>query len=138
MKYLLDTHVIIWYAEDSSELPKKITDIIDSPENEIYISSISLWEIALKVSLGKLDLELPLDEFLINIRSRDFTFLQIEDKYLNRLLGLPFVHKDPFDRLIISSALAEDLYPTTKTFSNDQAACFPISQPQVPSLPAMR
>jgi len=59
--------------------------------------------------LGKLDLRLPLDEFFINIRSKDFTFLQIEDEYLNRLLGLPFVHKDPFDRLIISSALAEGL-----------------------------
>jgi len=109
MRYLLDTHAIIWYIEDSSELPKKITHIIDNPENEIYISSISLWEIALKVSLGKLNLELPLDEFLINIRSRDFTFLQIEDEHLNRLLSLSFVHKDPFDRLIISSALAEDL-----------------------------
>ena len=109
MRYLLDTHAIIWYVEDSSELPKKISDIIDNPENEVYISSISLWEIALKVSLGKLDLELPLDEFLINIRRRDFTFLQIKDEYLNRLSDLPFVHKDSFDRLIISSVLAEDL-----------------------------
>ena len=109
MRFLLDTHAIIWYVEDSLELPKQITRIIDNPENEIYISSVSLWEIALKVSLGKLDLRLPLDEFFMNIRSRDFTFLQIEDEYLNRLLGLPFVHKDPFDRLIISSALAEGL-----------------------------
>jgi len=109
MRYLLDTHAVIWYAEDSSELPKKVIDIIDNPENEIYISAVSLWEIALKVSLGKLDLELPLDEFLTNIRNRDFVFLQIEDEYLNKLLGLSFVHKDPFDRLIISSALAEGL-----------------------------
>jgi len=113
MRYLLDTRAIIWYAEDSLELPKKIKDIIDNTENEIYISSTSLWEIALKVSLGKLDLELPLDEFLMNIRSRDFIFLQIEDEYLNRLLGLSFIHKDPFDRLIISSALSEDLTITT-------------------------
>jgi len=90
MRFLLDTHAIIWYVEDSSELPKQITHIIDNPENEIYISSVSLWEIALKVSLGKLNLRLPLDEFFMNIRSRDFTFLQIEDEYLNRLLGLPF------------------------------------------------
>ena len=109
MRYLLDTHAVIWYAEDSSEIPKKVIDIIDNPENEIYISAVSLWEIALKVSLGKLDLELPLDEFLTNIRNRDFVFLQIEDEYLNKLLGLSFVHKDPFDRLIISSALAEGL-----------------------------
>jgi len=109
MKYLLDTHAVIWYVEDSSELPKKISDLIDNPENDIYISSVSFWEISIKVSLGKLDLELPFDEFLANIRNRDFSFLQIEDEYLNRLLDLPFVHKDPFDRLIITSALVENL-----------------------------
>ena len=109
MKYLLDTHAVIWYIEDSSELPKKISDLIDNPENDIYISSVSFWEISIKVSLGKLDLELPFDEFLANIRNRDFSFLQIEDEYLNRLLDLPFVHKDPFDRLIITSALVENL-----------------------------
>ena len=109
MKYLLDTHAVIWYVEDSSELPKKIKDLIDNPENDIYISSVSFWEIAIKVSLGKLDLELAFDEFLATIKSRDFTFLQIEDEYLNRLLGLPFIHRDPFDRLIITSALTENL-----------------------------
>jgi len=113
MRYLLDTHAVIWYVENSSELPKKISDLIDNPENDIYISSVSFWEIAIKVSLGKLDLELPLDEFLINIKNRDFSFLQIEDEYLNRLLDLPFVHKDPFDRLIITSALVENLIIVT-------------------------
>ena len=55
MKYLLDTHAVIWYVEDSLDLPKTIKAIIDNPENEIYISSVSFWEIAIKVSLGKLD-----------------------------------------------------------------------------------
>ena len=109
MKYLLDTHAIIWYVEDSSNLPKIIADIIDDVENDIYISSVSLWEIALKASLGKLDLELPLNEFLTHIRSRDFYFLHIEDDYLEKLFDLPLIHKDPFDRLIITSALTEGL-----------------------------
>ena len=109
MRYILDTHAIIWYVEDSPELPKSIADIIDNPENDICISSVSLWEIALKASLGKLDLELPLEEFLLNIKSRDFTLFQIEDEYLCRLSSLAYIHKDPFDRLIISTAIAEGI-----------------------------
>ncbi|MCL2513674.1 MAG: type II toxin-antitoxin system VapC family toxin [Oscillospiraceae bacterium] len=109
MNYLLDTHAIIWYFEDSAELPIKITELIDDPDNKIYISSVSLWEIAIKMSIGKLDLNIPFDELLKNIKIRDFNILQIEDEYLKKLLDLSFMHKDPFDRLIISLALAEDL-----------------------------
>jgi PIN domain nuclease of toxin-antitoxin system len=60
MKYLLDTHAIIWYFEASPELPKKIRDIIHNDETGIYISSVSLWEIAIKINLGKLNLKLQL------------------------------------------------------------------------------
>jgi len=109
MKYLLDTHAVIWYSEDSPELPKKIIELIDNPVNSIYICSVSFWEIAIKTSLGKLDLHLPLDELLDNIRRRDFNILQIQDDYLKKLIDLPFIHKDPFDRLIISTACSEDL-----------------------------
>jgi len=73
------------------------------------ICAVSLWEIAIKMSLSKLELKLPFDEFLSNIKKSDFEILQIEDGYLKKLLELPFVHKDPFDRLIISTAIAEDL-----------------------------
>ena len=109
MKYLLDTHAIIWYFEDSPELPQKITELIDNPEISIYICSISFWEIAIKINSGKLKLNIAFDDLLINIKNRDFNILQIEDEHLNKLSKLPFLHKDPFDRLIISSALAEDL-----------------------------
>ena len=61
------------------------------------------------MNIGKLKLNLTFDELLDNIKSRDFNILQIEDRYLKELSRLPFLHKDPFDRLIISSALAEDL-----------------------------
>jgi len=109
MKYLLDTHAVIWYFEDSPELPEKITELIDNPEIDIYISSVSLWEIVIKMNLGKLTLNLPLDELLENIKSRAFDVLQIEDEHLKKLLKLPLIHKDPFDRLLVSSALAEGL-----------------------------
>ena len=109
MKYLLDTHAIIWYFEDSPELPKKITELIDDPEITIYICSVSLWEIAIKMNLGKLDINLPFEELLNSIKNGDFTVLQIEDEYLRELSSLPFIHKDPFDRLLISTALADNL-----------------------------
>jgi len=108
MKYLLDTHAVIWYFEASPELPQKIRDIIHNNEIGIYISSVSLWEIAIKINLGKLDLKLQLDELLNIIKNRDFNILQIEDEYLTGLSALPYIHKDPFDRLLISTALAED------------------------------
>ncbi|MCL2054195.1 MAG: type II toxin-antitoxin system VapC family toxin [Oscillospiraceae bacterium] len=109
MKYLIDTHAVIWYYENSPELPDKIVKLIDNPANSIYICAISLWEIALKMNLGKLNLKLPLDELLDNINDRDFTILQIKDKYLSNLGNLPFIHKDPFDRLIVATALVEGL-----------------------------
>ena len=109
MRYLLDTHAVIWYFEDSPELPNKITELIDNPDNGICICSVSLWEIAIKMKLGKLVISLPFNELLNTINSRDFIILQLENDYLLNLYDLPFLHKDPFDRLIISTALAENL-----------------------------
>ena len=109
MRYFIDTHVIIWLAINSSELPKGIKELIELPENDIFICSASLWEIAIKVNLGKLDLKQPLDKLLSDVKTSGFNILQIEDEYVCNLLTLPYIHKDPFDRLIISTALAEGL-----------------------------
>ena len=109
MNYLIDTHVIIWLANDSYELPKKIKQLIEQPEHDIYVCSVSLWEIAIKMNLGKLKLDLPLNKLLSDIKTYGFNILQIENDYLNKLSDLPYIHKDPFDRLLITTALAEDL-----------------------------
>ena len=109
MKYLLDTHALIWYLEDSPNLPSEIKEIIDNNENRIYLCSISCWEIAIKISIGKLKLNLNFDEFLNKIKSSDFDILQIKDEHLKRLTALPFLHKDPFDRLLVSTAITENL-----------------------------
>ena len=109
MGYLLDTHTIIWYFENSSELPQDIELLIDNIDNNVYVSSVSLWEITIKMSLGKLKLKISFTELLKIIKNRDFIILRIKDDYLNGLLELPYIHKDPFDRLLISTALAENL-----------------------------
>jgi len=109
MKYLLDTHVIIWLAKGSDELPQNIKELIEDHANDIYVCSISLWEIAIKMNLGKLDLKLPLDKLLLDIKAGGFNVLQIGDSHLVKLLDLPYIHKDPFDRLIISTAIVEEM-----------------------------
>ena len=109
MRYLLDTHAIIWYLDESLRLPPRMEEVIDNRVNRIFVSSASLWETAIKVNLNKLKLNSTFNEFLDNVRGSDFEFLQIKDKYLKRLADLPFIHKDPFDRLLIATTLEENL-----------------------------
>lgn len=117
MKYLLDTHTVIWYLEDLPNLSLAMRNEIDDDTNNTYICTASLWEIAIKVKLGKLKLKGGFNEFLDDIERRDFGILQIEDQHLRRLATLPLLHKDPFDRMIISTALVEGL--TIITVDND-------------------
>ena len=109
MSYLLDTHVLIWYFEDSAALPIKITRIIDNPICQKFICVASLWEIAIKSSIGKLDMRLSFDELLDTIESSDLSVISIENDYLKGVSSLPLIHKDPFDRLFIATALFEGL-----------------------------
>jgi len=109
MNCLLDTHAIIWYLEDSKSLPENTKKIIADPENSIFICSASLWEITIKTSLDKLKLDLSLDELFSTIENSDFYVLNIENEYLMELSRLPDIHKDPFDRLIIGTAVFEEL-----------------------------
>ena len=109
MRYLLDTHVLIWHFEGSPRLPSKIKEIIVNNKDHIFLCSVSLWEVAIKIGIGKLKLRLPLEKILDLVKKGDYNVLPIKDEYLKRLVVLPSIHKDPFDRLIISTALVENL-----------------------------
>ena len=109
MKYLLDTHTLIWLIEASSKVSSDIKVKLKFPGNQIYLSSVSLWEIAIKSSLGKLELKSPFSKLLSDLNSTNITILQIENDYLEKLTTLPLIHKDPFDRLLISTALVEGM-----------------------------
>ena len=109
MKYLLDTCTLIWYFEKSHRLSPKTRELVNRDEHRVYLCSVSFLEIAIKVSSGKLELRLPFEEFLDEIGKRDFEILQIENEHLKKLVFLPFHHKDPFDRVMIATALAENL-----------------------------
>lgn len=109
MKYLLDTHTLIWLLEASSKVSNNIKEELRFPGNSVYLSSISLWEIAIKSSLGKLDMRASFDKLLTSLYSTNINILQVENEYLRNVMTLPWIHKDPFDRLLISTALVEGL-----------------------------
>ena len=113
MKLLLDTHVLLWALEDSPRLPFEIREEIISENNEVYVSVASLWEIAIKQSLGKLDSELSLSDLDEQCQLAGLRRIAIDIAHLERIKTLPDVHRDPFDRLLVAQALEEELVVIT-------------------------
>lgn len=114
MRYLLDTHVLIWARTDDEKNLGNLRDILKKQENKCYVSIASLWEIAIKYALQKLDLKSSLEEIFTLIEVRDFTLTAITQAHILRLANLEQHHRDPFDRLIIAQAIVEDLVVLTK------------------------
>jgi PIN domain nuclease of toxin-antitoxin system len=109
MKLLLDTHILLWYLDNNPKLPGKWKHCIEDRHNSIAVSMVSLWEITIKVSLGKLELQDDLTTVESILRQQGIAFMPIRTPHLLGLLKLPFHHRDPFDRLIIAQAQAEQL-----------------------------
>ena len=106
MSILLDTHVLLWWMDNSNKLSQKEKDVISKSDNLILISSAVIWEIRIKESLGKL--KIPSDFFSI-VQNCGFEFLSIDIQHANYLEKLPLYHRDPFDRILISQAILENL-----------------------------
>ncbi|UTC91021.1 type II toxin-antitoxin system VapC family toxin [Treponema denticola] len=111
--YLLDTHTLLWFLKDSPKLSNRALEIITT-ENEIFFSIVSLWEIVIKKSIGKLDLNSSIQEIEDLCYEKDISLLQIKSKHLDKIMELPNIHNDPFDRLIISQSIIENLILITK------------------------
>jgi PIN domain nuclease of toxin-antitoxin system len=110
MRILLDTHVLIWLVEGDKNLSTVARSAIEDEDNSLYLSIASLWEITIKLSLGKLDLQLSVDEMVESfLIPGGIEILQIETSHLSILRDLPLQHRDPFDRLIIAQAQAEKM-----------------------------
>ena len=109
MKLLLDTHAFLWFIMGSANLSDKARILIEDPANERLLSVASLWEIAIKNSLGKLTLASSFDELIPEqLRMNGIGLLNIRVDHLSVLTTLPFHHRDPFDRLIIAQAILEN------------------------------
>ena len=107
--YLLDTHTAMWFFNGDIKLSKTANDIIYDFSNQIYMSIASAWEVAIKLSIGKLDIKNNSADFLHDAENNQIIILPIKPAYLTVLETLPFIHRDPFDRLLISTALAEEM-----------------------------
>ena len=110
MTLLLDTHTFLWFWWDNPQLSEAAKQAICDATNRKLVSTVSCWEIAIKVSLKKLDLGTPYRGFIHQHMVRNnFELLQITDEHLAVLVDLPFHHKDPFDRLLVAQSLYEQI-----------------------------
>ena len=110
MKFLLDTHCFLWAISNSSLLPKKVINYLENQENEIFLSSASVWEIFIKFKLGKLDLKKdPENLILEEMQIGNYKSLEIKMNHIFPMSKLSQYHKDPFDRILICQAISEGL-----------------------------
>lgn len=113
MKNLLDTHTFIWFINGDDNLSLTARNAIESAE-ENYISIASIWELAIKISLGKLEMSASFDELEKQVLINGFKILDISFEDLSLLTTLPFQHRDPFDRLLITQSISRQLTIITK------------------------
>lgn len=105
--YLLDTHAFIWWLNNSPELSKTARKTISSPENTIFFSHVSYWEMAIKVSIGRL--EFPMEAINLELQKNSFELLTISSPHILQSTKFPMIHRDPFDRLLMAQAKVEKL-----------------------------
>ena len=108
-KYLLDTHALIWFLEGDNQLSNKAKNIILDTDNQLFVSIASLWEMAIKISIGKLNLTQSLELIIERLPIEFIEILPIETPSILASQNLPFHHKDPFDRILIAQTLTENL-----------------------------
>lgn len=107
MSYLLDSHTLIWWLGNSTKLSTAALNCISSPNNIIYVSHASYWEISIKVSIGRL--RFPINDFEKELANNRFELLPIKTTHIAQSAQLPMHHRDPFDRLLIAQAKVEEL-----------------------------
>jgi len=109
MRLLLDTHLILWWEGNHPKLPQVVRQTVLEQSEAVYVSRASLWEMAIKISLGRLRVDLA--RFVDAVESQGFEWLEIRNHHLLAVAELPTFddHKDPFDRLLVAQSLTEPL-----------------------------
>ncbi len=114
MKVLLDTHALLWWVGQPERLSPAARAVLLDPENAVFVSVASCWEMAIKQSLGKLTLSKPIQRLVADeVAANGFRVLSVELAHVVRVATLPFAHKDPFDRLLVAQALVAGLQIVT-------------------------
>jgi PIN domain nuclease of toxin-antitoxin system len=106
MQLLLDTHIYIWWLKDDAQLSKRARGLITQAD-VVYVSSVSIWEAAIKIQLGKLTADI--DELVTSIDDQGFVALPLRVKQAAVISTLPSIHRDPFDRMLVAQAISEPL-----------------------------
>jgi PIN domain nuclease of toxin-antitoxin system len=120
MRYLLDTHVLLWAATAPNRLSDEARALLENGVNDVFVSVVTGWEIAIKQSLAKLELSEPAERWLPQVITQSgFAMVELRMPAALRVRALPFHHRDPFDRLLIAQALEENFTVIT----HDQAFC---------------
>jgi len=109
LNLLLDTHVALWAITDSPKLAQKARDLITSPKATVWVSAATVWEIAIKHSLGRGDMPVSGQDALRYFRDSGYRFLAIEAEHAAAVEELPVHHQDPFDRILVAQALVEPM-----------------------------
>ena len=129
MKYLIDTHTFLWFNEGSADLSQTAKQLITDKNNEIFISIASLWEISIKTSLNKLTITGSYDLIIEDVTENDIEILPINFAHTVVQHKLPFHHRDPFDRIIVSQAISENMNLISKdTLLDSYLADMPIKR----------
>ena len=115
MKYLLDTHAFLWFVSEDSRLSSKAKSIIKTRNNDVYFSAASVWEMSIKIRLGRLTIEDDLEPFIVKqLAENSFNALSVTIFHSIYSSKLPEIHKDPFDRMIIAQSQVEDMHLISK------------------------
>jgi PIN domain nuclease of toxin-antitoxin system len=109
VRLLLDTHVALWAITDSPRMPSRARELVLTPANRIFVSAASVWEIAIKHSLGRNDMPISGEEALAYFRQSGYSLLAISPEHAAAVEQLPLHHQDPFDRILITQAINEPL-----------------------------
>jgi PIN domain nuclease of toxin-antitoxin system len=107
MRVLLDTHILLWWLKDDRKLSNVAADIIENTANDIFISAVNAWEISIKKSLGRIQIDM--DQFLESITNSGLGVLNVTVNHACQVSNLPGHHKDPFDRMLIAQSIFEPM-----------------------------
>jgi len=124
MRLLLDTHILLWAAGEPDQLSSKAKALIEDPENQLYFSAASLWEISIKNKLGRADFKVDLAVLRRNLIDNGFEEITINSAHAIGVDALPNIHKDPFDRMLIAQTAVEGI---TLMTSDSIVAEYPVA-----------
>ncbi|HEX6441685.1 MAG TPA: type II toxin-antitoxin system VapC family toxin [Stellaceae bacterium] len=109
MRFLLDTHLLLWAAGPSPRLSARARHLINDPENELVVSTASLWEIAIKSGLKRPNFPIDAALFRRNLLNNNYQELPVTGEHAVAVAGLPLLHRDPFDRLLVAQSIVEGI-----------------------------